>query len=149
MEKPVTDELVKRHVEQLRLTGGDLADLCQPLADAIEALTAERDGLLRCVTDNHVALCRAEKAEAERDRLRAALECLLIEYDYAELAQAEPPSLTAAVFSARDALNTGASGDQDAVAGAALDCVCGMGFGPCKDPECKAPILTRKGPSHD
>ena len=44
-------------------------------ADArCDALTAERDGLLRCVTDNHVALCRAEAAEAERDRLRAALE---------------------------------------------------------------------------
>ena len=42
-------------------------------ADRIEALTAERDGLLRCVTDNHVALCRADKAEAERDRLREAL----------------------------------------------------------------------------
>jgi lipopolysaccharide biosynthesis regulator YciM len=39
----MTDELVKRHIEQLRLTGGDLADLCQPLADAIDALTAERD----------------------------------------------------------------------------------------------------------
>ena len=39
----MTDELVKRHVEQLRLTGGDLADLCQPIANAIEALTAERD----------------------------------------------------------------------------------------------------------
>jgi hypothetical protein len=48
-----------------------------------------------------------DEAEADNARLRAALECLLIEYDYAELAQAEPPSLTAAVFSARDALNTG------------------------------------------
>ena len=27
----------------------------------------------------------------------------------------------------------------------ALDCVCGMGFGPCKDPKCKAPILKKKG----
>jgi hypothetical protein len=36
-----------------------------------------------------------------------------------------------------------------AVAGAALDCVCGMGFGPCKDPECKAPILAQKGDSHE
>ena len=39
-----------------------------------DALTAERDGLLRCVTDNHVALCRAEAAEAERDGYRKALE---------------------------------------------------------------------------
>jgi hypothetical protein len=31
------------------------------------------------------------------------------------------------------------------VAGAALDCECGMGFGPCKDPECKAPILSAGG----
>ena len=38
----------------------------------VDALTAERDGLLRCVTDNHVALCRAEKAEAERDRWQQA-----------------------------------------------------------------------------
>ena len=43
-------------------------------AARIEALTAERDGLLRCVTDNHVALCRAEAAEAERDGYRKALE---------------------------------------------------------------------------
>ena len=43
-------------------------------ADIVQALTAERDGLLRCVTDNHVALCRAEAAEAERDRYRKALE---------------------------------------------------------------------------
>jgi len=41
----MTDELVKRHVEQLRMTGGDLADLCRPLADAIEALIAERERL--------------------------------------------------------------------------------------------------------
>ena len=41
----MTDDLVERHIEQLRLTGGDLADLCQPLADAIETLTAERDRL--------------------------------------------------------------------------------------------------------
>ena len=50
----MSDELVTRHVEQLRLTGGDLADLCQPIADAIEALTAERDRL------------RALLAEADR-----------------------------------------------------------------------------------
>jgi hypothetical protein len=29
--------------------------------------------------------------------------------------------------------------------GTALDCECGMGFGPCMDPECKAPILVQKG----
>ena len=55
----MTDELVKRHVEQLRMTGGDLADLCQPLADAIEALTSERDRLrkeLEAIADD----CEAE-----------------------------------------------------------------------------------------
>jgi len=52
----MNDELVKRHVEQLRLTGGDLADLCQPLADAIEALTAERDRLRAKLDDAAVAL---------------------------------------------------------------------------------------------
>jgi hypothetical protein len=31
------------------------------------------------------------------------------------------------------------------VAGAALDCECGMGFGPCMNPQCKAPILAQKG----
>jgi hypothetical protein len=91
----MTDELVERHVEQLRMTGGDLADLCQPLADAIEALTAERDGLLRCVTDNHVALCRAEKAEAERDRLRKAIMFWL---------EAEEPDVDAAINMMRAAL---------------------------------------------
>ena len=77
----MSDDLVKRHVEQLRMTGGDLADLCRPIADAIEALTAERDGLLRCVTDNHVALCRAEAAEAERDSYRKALEDIANDYE--------------------------------------------------------------------
>ena len=48
-------------------------DMIERHAEQVKALTAERDGLLRCVTDNHVALCRAEKAEAERDRLREAL----------------------------------------------------------------------------
>ena len=56
-------------------------------ADRIEALTAERDGLLRCVTDNHVALCRAEKAEAERDRLREALDGLLTSVEHADFAE--------------------------------------------------------------
>ena len=64
----MTEEELARH---------DSKTLLQLLlsADArCEALTAERDGLLRCVTDNHVALCRAESAEAERDGYRKALE---------------------------------------------------------------------------
>ena len=44
----MTDELVKRFLEQLRQTGGEAGVQCKdclPLADAIEALTAERDRL--------------------------------------------------------------------------------------------------------
>ena len=104
----MTDDLVKRHVEQLRLTGGDLADLCQPLADAIEALTAERDEALECneefFVDNQFLKKRAEKAGAERDRLREALEQFLIEYDEVDLADAEPSSMVSAVLAARAAL---------------------------------------------
>jgi len=80
----MTDELVKRHVEQLRMTGGDLADLCRPLADAIDALIAERDRLAGI----NVKLCenfntllidgarledRAKAAEEKCDQLREAL----------------------------------------------------------------------------
>ena len=75
----MTEEELARH---------DSKTLLQLLlsADArCDALTAERDGLLRCVTDNHVALCRAESAEAERDRLREALEGLMVhEPDYSD-----------------------------------------------------------------
>ena len=42
--------------------------------------------------------------EAERDRLREALEQFLIEYDVVDLAHAEPSSLTEAVLAARAAL---------------------------------------------
>jgi hypothetical protein len=37
----------------------------------------------------------------------------------------------------------------NSVAGRALDCECGMGFGPCMDPGCKAPIIAQKGDSHE
>ena len=67
----MSDELVKRHVEQLRLTGGDLADLCQPIADAIDALIAERDSLLaghRTLNIDGARLeTRIEKLIAERE----------------------------------------------------------------------------------
>ena len=69
----MTDELVKRLRERCILAGFS-KKLVREATDHIEALTAERDGLLRCVTDNHVALCRAEAAEAERDGYRKALE---------------------------------------------------------------------------
>ena len=63
------DDLVKRHVEQLRLTGGDLGDLCQPLADAIEALTAERDRLREALRDGRRLL-----AVAQDDRVRLLIQ---------------------------------------------------------------------------
>jgi hypothetical protein len=65
----MTDELVKRHIEQLRLTGGDLADLCQPLADAIEQLTAERDRLREALRDGRRLL-----AIAQDDRIRLLIQ---------------------------------------------------------------------------
>jgi hypothetical protein len=46
-------------------------------ADRIEALVNERDGLLRVVTDNHVALLRAEAAEA---KLAKAVDVLQLAY---------------------------------------------------------------------
>ena len=70
----MTDELVQRHVEQLRLTGGDLADLCQPLADAIEYLIAERDHAWEMVAkaDTQVGQALADRLQdkAQIDRLR-------------------------------------------------------------------------------
>jgi hypothetical protein len=78
----MTDDLVKQHIEQLRLTGGDLADLCQPLADAIEQLTAEAAKMLSEADykynrkTNDMIQRHAEQVQAltaERDRLRAAL----------------------------------------------------------------------------
>lgn len=102
----MTDELVKRHVEQLRLTGGDLADLCQPLADAIEYLIAERDAadaLIEAQAKDHAsnnirfaeAEHRAEAAEAERDRLWKAIMFWL---------EAEEPDVDAAINMMRAAL---------------------------------------------
>ena len=76
----MTDELVKRLREHCILAGFS-KKLVREATDHIEALTAERDGLLRCVTDNHVALCRAEAAEAERDGYRQALEDIIKDYE--------------------------------------------------------------------
>ena len=83
----MSDELVKRwdeYVESMGSVMGEVEHMAQQMRDRIEQLTAERDGLLRCVTDNHVALCRAEKAEAERDRLREALDGLLTSVEHAD-----------------------------------------------------------------
>ena len=60
--------------------------------------------LIREATESLARLDRAKTAEAERDRLREALQQFLIEYDEVDLANAEPSSLTAAVLSARAAL---------------------------------------------
>jgi hypothetical protein len=59
----MTDEEL---ISYLRLQGLD-KDVAA--ADRIEALVNERDGLLRVVTDNHVALLRAEAAEAKLAKL--------------------------------------------------------------------------------
>jgi len=78
----MSDDLVKRHIEQLRLTGGDLADMCQPIADAIEALTAERDAadaMIEAQAKDHAsnnirfaeATHRIETLIAERDKAYA------------------------------------------------------------------------------
>ena len=65
----MTDDLVKRHIEQLRLTGGDLADLCQPLADAIEYLIAEREAFEQ---DNHRWKMECENFWRDRERILTA-----------------------------------------------------------------------------
>ena len=99
----MTDELVQRHVEQLRLTGGDLADLCQPLADAIEALTSEVQRWQCLFDEKHNLMlehkARAEKAEAERDRLREAMGEFVAHYP-----TGINPDLDAACSAARAAL---------------------------------------------
>ncbi len=49
----MTDDLVKRFVEQLRQAGGEAGvqcDECLPLADAIEALTADNARLRKALT---------------------------------------------------------------------------------------------------
>ena len=108
-----------------RLSRSD-ANLMLDAKARIEAAEAERDALiaqrdavpfdinalgmgLEMAAQSTIRIVTKERDEAlaYNARLRKVLECLLIEYDYAELAQDEPPSLTAAVFSARDALNTG------------------------------------------
>lgn len=61
----MSDDLLERLVDWDEYDEGKLNDMREEAKARIEQLTAERDGLLRCVTDNHVALCRAEKAEAD------------------------------------------------------------------------------------
>ena len=76
----MTDNLVKR-LRDLAVHSYLGRSVIEDAVGSIEQLTAERDGLLRCVTDNHVALCRAEAAEAERDGYRKALEDIIKDYE--------------------------------------------------------------------
>ena len=73
----MTDDLVKR----LRANASWGDDRFAEAADRIEQLTAERDEALECneqfFVDNQFLKKRAEKAEAERDRLQAALWAIL------------------------------------------------------------------------
>jgi hypothetical protein len=92
-----------------------------------------------------------DKAEADNARLRADMRHIVTYV-------AEPSDLDGDTINALRAdlrfvghiARVALTGKADqAVAGAALDCVCGMGFGPCKDPKCKAPILKKKGDSDE
>ncbi len=117
-------------------------------------------------------LARAEKAEADNARLRAIgtemAESIEGNYYLPGVATRWRAALTgkadqAVAGAANDAALYGTGfmldgehvphddvyAQSEPVAGAALDCVCGMGFGPCKDPGCKAPILAQKGDSHE
>lgn len=108
----MTDELVKRLREAYPATQ-DFAHTMQgglmdEAADRIEQLTGEVQRWQGMFDEKHNLMlehkARAKTAEAERDRLREALEQFLIEYDVVDLANAEPSSLTAAVLDARAAL---------------------------------------------
>ena len=103
----MSDDLVKR----LRgdWFGYDVSlkaiDAMDEAADRIEGLEENQRFIIRERDRTFsLMLALAEKAEAESDRLRAALEQFLIEYDVVDLADAEPSSLTEAVLDARAAL---------------------------------------------
>lgn len=51
-------------------------------ADRIEKVVRERDGLLRVVTDNHVALQRAEAAEAKLAKAMGRLKTMAVYNKY-------------------------------------------------------------------
>ena len=117
----MSDELVKRLRDLADRFGkcrdsDTMQEAVDRIQDLIQALQAQNLRLSGMVYDlkkevavgeaeaSFARLERAEKAEAERDRLREALQQFLIEYDEVDLANAEPSSLTAAVLSARAAL---------------------------------------------
>lgn len=74
----------RRELADLRFLLEDAEDRAYSLAQKeyktdkkLKQVTKERDGLLRVVTDNHDALCRAEKAEARADAMETvASECI-------------------------------------------------------------------------
>ena len=80
----MSDELVKQwgeYVESMGSVMGDVEHIAQQMCDRIEQLTAERDKWKTAFDESCNAwqqqceyeMDRAKKAEAERDRLRAAL----------------------------------------------------------------------------
>ena len=61
----MTDEELIAQLREGKITQDIRYTIEDAAADRIEELVKERDGLLRVVTDNHVALLRAEAAEAK------------------------------------------------------------------------------------
>ena len=87
----MSDELVKQwgeYVESMGSVMGDVEHIAQQMCDRIESLQAERDKWKTAFDESCNAwqqqceheMDRANKAEAERDRLRAVLSVLLEEY---------------------------------------------------------------------
>lgn len=68
---PAVDPVVIHQVDPAAIREAALreAGYDTTLTDRIEEVVKERDGLLRVVTDNHVALQRAEAAEAKLDKV--------------------------------------------------------------------------------
>lgn len=67
---------VTKDYDQEHMTSADyemIPTVTKQAADRIEEVVKERDGLLRVVTDNHVALQRAEAAETKLDKAVEAL----------------------------------------------------------------------------
>jgi predicted nucleotide-binding protein len=71
-DKELISEL--RSIADKRRKGNRFDSLEYAAADRIEKLVKERDAMLRVVTDNHVALQRAETAEAKLTKAIAALD---------------------------------------------------------------------------
>jgi hypothetical protein len=126
---------------------------CAELGDRCRAIEAASGCFCAAVAD------RIEALTADNARLRKALTFYADEENYKSHLSTDPcgccttwdePIIHIYGDDSGHIARAALTGKADqAVAGAALDCACGMGFGPCKDPECKAPILTGKEPSHE